>query len=294
MQHLDKVLPIVVKVQPGVQKVFELDGHKYEQLIEHVGVFPMLMSAPSDTGLILDSSHVRRRFFDGLISQIDRRYLKYLMTYKKFLRQRNAGLKQKPVDFALMDVYTEKMGPAAVYICKKRKEIVQRILPFYEKYYSIFGSDTEGSTIQYDSQLNQVEFVDACKKSLNKDSLTGRTSIGIHRDDFKLLLNGFSARQFASQGQMKSILFALHLSKYEILKVGKEQTPIILLDDIFDKLDDRRVRLLMEILKGDEFGQIFITDTSQSRLRKIVADLNIKGYRFLEIQNGHAKVRPND
>lgn len=282
---------LVVKVKPGDLKIFEYDGRKYDQLMEHVGVIPMLISAPSDSALIMDSSQVRRRFFDGLISQLDREYLNHLMTYKKLLRQRNAGLKKKPVDFELMEIYTEKMAHSANYIYQKRAEVIDQIQPIYLDYYAMFGGDHERSGITYQSQLHDLDFLKSSQQALQKDSLTGRTSVGIHRDDFQLQLNDLLARQFASQGQMKSILFALHLSKYEILKMTSGKKPIMLLDDIFDKLDDQRVRFLIKVLKGDTFGQIFVTDTSEHRLRNVVEELSIEDYQFFEIEHGKIQSR---
>jgi DNA replication and repair protein RecF len=287
LQNGLEVSHLVVKVQPGHIKVFDKNGREYDQLIEHVGVIPMLISAPADSALIMDSSQVRRRFFDGLIAQLDRQYLQHLMSYKKLLRQRNAGLKKKPVDFALMEIYTEKMQHSANYIFHKRVEVIDQIQPIYRDYYHKFGGVQEQSSIAYQSQLHELDFLKASHQALQKDSMTGRTSVGIHRDDFQLRLNDLPAKQFASQGQMKSILFALHLSKYEILKMTSGQKPIMLLDDIFDKLDDRRVRFLIKILQGDSFGQIFVTDTSEPRLRKVVEDLGIEEFQFFEIQEGN-------
>ncbi len=281
---------VVVKVQPGSTKTFELNGQKYEHLTDHVGKFPMLMSTPSDAALIMDTSRVRRRYFDALISQMDAQYLKHLMIYRRFLRHRNACLKKKPVDFALIEVYTEKMALSAGYIHQTRKTITEQIAPYYQDFYHKFGGHEEQSEIRYSSQLQNADFLTDSRKTLRDDSITGRTSIGIHKDDYKLLLNGHNARYFASQGQMKSILFALHLSKYAMLHKATGKKPIMLLDDIFDKLDDRRLTLLIETLQSPSFGQVFLTDTSEERLRQVVRDLHITGVKFLHIKNGQITI----
>ncbi len=276
----------VAKVKPGALKEFSIDKQVFPQLVDYIGHIPVLMSAPKDSELVTSSSVVRRKFIDGLISQIDREYLKSLMAYNRFLRQRNATLKKHPIDFSLVDIYTEKMNGPANYIYQSRKEYLTKMLPVYQSYYKQFAADAEVSDFEYESALRSAKFEDLQKESLQKDAAVGRTSRGTHRDDISIKLNGKPAREFASQGQMKSILFALHLAKYQLMKESLQTTPILLLDDIFDKLDEERIARLLTLLNLDDFGQILITDTNEERLVQHFEDLKISSYIIHRVVSG--------
>ena len=281
---------VTAKVQPGTTKVFDLNGSEYTQLIDHIGRIPIMMSAPSDIRIITDSSQIRRKYFDGFISQLDRLYLIHLISYNKYLRQRNALLKKPGApDYTLLEVYTEKMAPSAQYIFEKRKEIVFLLQPKYDSIYQHFAGKEETSSFQYKSHLLAGSFLEISKNNLRKDTILHRTNIGIHRDDFTFLLNDSVAKQYASQGQIKSMLFSLHLSKHFLLTQKFGHAPILLLDDIFAKLDERRVGELMGILQQPNFGQIFISDTSEKRLAKVFEQQNISSYKTFLIDQGKVK-----
>ena len=246
------------------------------------------MIAPNDTQLAMEGSEERRRFWNATISQLDQQYLRNLMIYNKILSQRNAYLKGKePVKYSLLDIYDEQLLAPATYILKKREELTKILIPIFQNYYERISSGQETVSIQYKSKLLETDFATLLKESRDKDRILQRTTTGIHRDDWTFTFNDFPVKKFASQGQLKSYVLAIKLAQYELLKEQKQVQPVLLLDDIFDKLDHTRVSQLLELLVQGDFGQVFITDTDKNRIATIVDSFKVD-YRKFIIKEGIA------
>ena len=282
--RLKKKENIVVKYLAGKPKVIERNQVPYKRISEHIGLLPVVMIAPNDTQLAMEGSEERRRFWNSTISQLDQIYLKHLMNYNKILSQRNAYLKSKePVKYSLLDVYDQQLLAPANYILEKRKEFTEILIPIFQNYYERISSGQETVSIQYKSKLLETDFEALLGESREKDRILQRTTTGIHRDDWTFTFNGFPVKKFASQGQLKSYVLALKLAQYELLKEQKQLQPVLLLDDIFDKLDHTRVSQLLELLVQGDFGQVFITDTDKNRIATIVETFNVDYHKFVII-----------
>lgn len=285
---------IVAKVQTGRnKKVVERNEVPYSRLFEHIGLLPVVMIVPDDTLLISGGSEERRRFMDNTLSQLDAAYLSQLLQYNKLLKHRNAALKQMAIeggyDEALIGAYNRQMLAPAAVIYEKRAAFIQAFVPVFQQYYARISNERELATCVYRSQLADASFEDLLEESAGKDRILQRTTKGIHKDDLIFRLDDHEVKRFASQGQLKSFLLALKLAQYEWLRQEKGIAPILLLDDIFDKLDRQRVRHLIEVLIEKNFGQVFITDTHESRLEEIVAHLS-KHYRKFQVQEGKTEL----
>jgi DNA replication and repair protein RecF len=258
---------IIIKVNPGSFKELALDGILINRISEHLGFIPIVFSAPRDVDLIYGTSQIRRRYFDHLLCQIDQQYLQALVMYNHLLLMRNAALKQGFPDLKnMISTYDEQMARPAAIIFEKRKWLVESIRPLLSQTYQWLSENREGIDIQYESQLHQYPYEVLADMNWEADRNTMRTNAGIHKDDYALSIKNMPAKEYGSQGQIKSLIFALHLSKYSILRDQSGYKPLLILDDIFDKLDERRLHRLMEILTTDDFGQIFISDTSSVRV----------------------------
>lgn len=280
-----KAAKLIVKVQPRKRKEFELNQVVYERLSEHIGQFPVVMIAPDDTLMAMEGSEERRRFLDNTLCQLDTAYLANLMHYNKVLSQRNKLLKQfvetRTYDDILIKTYDKQLLAAAEYIHQKRTDLMITFLPIFKDYYAQISGNQEIAACEYVSKLNHEKFEVLLNESLEKDRILQRTTTGIHKDDLKFLFNDIAVKQFASQGQLKSYILALKLAQYELLRQEKGIAPLLLLDDIFDKLDASRVQQLLTLLiQKKEFGQIFITDTHEERVASIVSrfDMNFKKF----------------
>ncbi len=278
----------------GQKKILREDGLEYKKMAEHIGKYPLVMIAPNDIELIWDGSEQRRKFFDGLLSQMDRQYLENLITYTRYLRQRNGLLKlfaeRNTVDALLLAEYDSKLIPAANFIVEKRKNFLAGFHSQFEAVYHQLAGTTvkERVGIAYRSDLDQHDFAELLKKNLQRDILLQRTTSGIHRDDFLFTINESELKKFGSQGQQKSFLIGLKLAEFQILAKETGKKPLLLLDDIFDKLDDNRITQLMVLVSQGSFGQIFITDARSGRSREILKEGNIKA-RVFEVDNGSVK-----
>lgn len=281
----DKKEKITAKIIAGKQKVFEKNDVLYPKLSDHIGYLPIVMIAPRDASLVLEGSEERRKFLDNTLSQSNTRYLKALWIYNKILKQRNAALKEfaktKSYNYSLIESYDHQMVEPATLIFQKRKAFVKEILPFFSDYYKLISADREKVACEYKSQLSSKPLIDLQKESLEKDTILARTTAGIHRDDLIFKIDNFPIKQFASQGQTKSFLLALKLAQYQYLENIKGIKPILLLDDIFDKLDSHRVRQLLSLLFNKGFGQIFLTDTDENRLEEIIKPFNLDYKKFV-------------
>jgi DNA replication and repair protein RecF len=236
------------------------------------------MIAPRDQQLIYEGSEERRRFLNATISQLDVEYLQHLMEYNYVLRQRNQLLKDygknRRLDISLIDIYDKNLVKSGEYIFKKRKELISHMIPVFHELYAKISGNSEFCDIKYKSKLNEVSFADLLQYSREKDLLLQRSTAGIHKDDIQVFNEDNMIRYVGSQGQQKSFVLALKLTQFMMLKDAKDTKPIVLLDDIFDKLDSTRVMHLIRLLKEIEIGQVFITDTELDRLRLIFEELN--------------------
>ncbi len=262
---------LIIKVRPGQTKEVVLDGQPLLKISDHLGFIPIVFSAPRDIELVTGSSHARRRYVDHLLCQLDPVYLKALMDYNHILQMRNAALKQEMADLVrLISAYDAQLGPLATFIFDKRKWLAEALRPLLEHTYASLAGGKESITCEYSSQLNEFSYPVLADRFWEMDKVTQRTNAGIHKDDFDLSIRDMAAKEYGSQGQIKSLIFSLHLSKYKLLRDEKGYFPILVLDDVFDKLDDQRLHRLMEILATEDYGQIFISDTSRDRLLRSV------------------------
>jgi DNA replication and repair protein RecF len=265
---------IVCSYKKGQKKVIKRNGKAYERFSEHIGSIPLVIISPSDRDLIIEGSDIRRKFMDYVISQSDKSYLKDLISYHKVLSQRNALLKyfakNRTFDETTLKIYNEQLVLYATHIHKKRKEFISELTPIFREHYQAISNGNEVVSLQYSSQLTINSLDDLLIQKLDKDRILQYTSVGVHRDDLDLLIKGYPIKKFGSQGQQKSYMIALKLAQFDIVKKLSNRTPILLLDDIFDKLDDERVSKLINMVHKEYFGQIFISDTHFARTEEVV------------------------
>ena len=271
---------IVAKIMVGKMKLFECNGVVYEKLADHIGRLPVVMVVPDDTLLITEGSEERRRFLNNSLSQLDEVYLQDVLQYNRLLRQRNAALKamaeQRRLQPDLLESYDSQLQAPAHRIFTRRQAFVQDLLPIFKEVYADMCSNTENVEITCRSDLIDNDLQQLLKVNQGRDFALQRTTKGIHKDELECTLNGHSLKRFGSQGQIKSFVFALKLAQYQLLRQGKNTTPILLLDDIFDKLDKYRVQKLAQRISTDTFGQVFITDTREERLREMIETLGVE------------------
>lgn len=257
------------------QKEVKLNEEAYNRFSQHIGQFPAVFIAPDDAILISGGSEPRRRFMDMLLAQINPAYLDHLIAYQKILGQRNELLKnaaaQSAFPSALLETYDEQLASHGGFIFKKRKEFLSAFTENVQQYYGKITGNKETTSLQYESVLHQDDFLQLLQHNRRRDILLQRTSEGIHRDDLFFLMNDHPLKQTGSQGQRKSFLFALKLAQYETLRSFKGFPPLLLLDDIFEKLDHDRITRLIGVISQPDFGQVFITDTEEERLKKAFA-----------------------
>lgn len=272
---------IYCAVKPGERKVFKKNQKEYSKLADHIGNYPLVVISPLDSNLITEGSEERRRFLDSIISQYNREYLEKLIQYNKVLAQRNALLKQFAengnFNYSVLEIWDAQLGPLGDYIYHERKEFLEKFIPVFHQYFDIISNKKEEISIHYISQLNQeLKMEDLLSSSINKDRAAQYTTVGIHKDDLEFLILNFALKKHASQGQQKSFLIALKLAQYEFLKQKKGDVPLLLLDDIFDKLDDTRITRLIELVSKENFGQVFITDTQKERIELVLQQVKAK------------------
>lgn len=260
------------------KKSIKKNEKTYDRLSEHIGFLPSVIISPYDSNLISDSGESRRKFIDAMISQTDSEYLYNLIQYQKTLQQRNALLKifakNRYFDAENLEIYNEPLSKFGTEIFNKRKSFLAELLPFVQHYYEIISGAKEDINLIYHSDLHEDNFKNILNKSLEKDRILTYTSRGVHKDDLLFEMNGNLIKKIGSQGQQKSFLIALKLSQMSRIKKLTGKTPILLLDDIFDKLDDLRVSQLISLVNQENFGQIFLTDTSRERTESIVKRIN--------------------
>ena len=270
----------IIKIQQPkeAKKIIKKNDKSYERIADHIGFLPSVIISPYDSNLISDSGESRRKFLDAMISQTDSDYLFNLIQYQKTVQQRNALLKDfsknRYFDGDSLEIYNEPLIKFGSKIFEKRREFTDSIVPLIQNYYEIISKGKEKITVIYESDLSDNNFGTLLDQNLEKDRMLTYTSKGIHKDDLLFEMNGISMKRTASQGQQKSFLIALKLSQMNRIKELTGKTPILLLDDIFDKLDDSRVSQLIELVNQEHFGQIFITDTSRERTENVVKRIN--------------------
>lgn len=270
----------IIKIQQPkeAKKIIKKNDKTYDRMSDHIGFLPSVIISPYDSNLISDSGESRRKFLDAMISQTDSDYLFNLIQYQKTVQQRNALLKDfaknRYFDADSLEIYNEPLIKFGTRIFEKRREFTDSIVPLIQNYYDIISKGKEKITVIYESDLSDQTFGTLLQQNLEKDRILTYTSKGIHKDDLLFEMNGTSMKKTASQGQQKSFLIALKLSQMNRIKELTGKTPILLLDDIFDKLDDTRVSQLIELVNQEHFGQIFITDTSRERTENVVKRIN--------------------
>jgi DNA replication and repair protein RecF len=261
------------------KKEIRCNDLEYEKFSQHIGLFPCVMIAPDDVELIIGGSESRRRWLDTLISQLDAHYLQQLIVYNKILQQRNSLLKQftetRRVDNSLLDVLDAQLAPAGQAIFEERRVFLQALLPVIQQHYLDISGTEEYLQLQYDSQLLTQPFAEGLHQSRSRDLAAARTNVGIHKDDVVFLMQNEPFKQFASQGQRKSLLFALKLAEFDVLREHKGFSPILLLDDVFEKLDASRMGHLLEQVCAYTDAQLFITDTHKDRLQEALNELDV-------------------
>ena len=260
-------------VKAGAKKVFKRNKKEYEKLADHIGQFPAVMISPYDRDLISEGSELRRKWMDGIISQFDRHYLDDIQKYGKILDQRNALLKnmyeQRLFDRESIEVWNDQMSRIGTAIHLKRKQFLEEFIPVFQERYNYIGLEEEEVHLEYRSQLNEMSFDDLLKAFEKKDAITHYSNGGTHKDDLLFTIKGHPIKKFGSQGQQKSFIIALRLAQYDWLKKQLNVNPVLLLDDIFDKLDQIRVKKLLNLVSNNYFGQVLVTDTDETRLRDI-------------------------
>lgn len=265
-------------------KVLKLNGKEYDRMADHVGRFPVVMVSPQDSVLITDAAEERRRYLNAFLSQLDRDYLASLMRYNAVLAERNRFLKSSS-DEQMLQIYDMQLADHAARIYERRRDIIDRMRPLVAEFYRQLSGDREQVEIEYRSELASASMGELLLASRERDIVNGFTTSGVHRDDMSLRIGGYPLRKYGSQGQQKSFLMSLKLAQYRILAEVCGERPLLLLDDLFDKLDTSRVENLLTLVAGDDFGQIFITDCSRSRLETILSRAGEK-YALFTVEGG--------
>ncbi len=264
-------------LKKGQKKTFKRNKKEYRKLSEHIGLLPLIIITPSDSDLITGGSEERRKFLDSLISQYDHAYLDALIRYNRALQQRNKLLKQFASERFFSDesleVWSDQLAFYGKQIHAKRVEYIAKLQPIFQHYYELISSGKEVIGLEYESQLNGEDFESQLRDSLDRDRMIQYTTVGIHKDDILFKLGEYPIRKLGSQGQKKTYLVAMKLAQFDFIKAMAGMTPILLLDDIFDKLDKNRVEQIVKLVAEDHFGQIFITDTNREHLDQIIREV---------------------
>ena len=268
------------------KKQFKRNKKEYSRLADHIGFIPLVMVSPADQELILGGSEERRRFMDVVISQFDKAYLEALIRYNKALAQRNVLLKSDlPVDEELFSVWEEMMAQAGEVVFAKREAFIREFTPIFQDFYAYISQEHEAVTLTYESHARDTSLYEVIRQSRQRDQIMGFSLKGIHKDELVMQLGGYPLRREGSQGQNKTYLVALKLAQFDFLKRMGRTTPLLLLDDIFDKLDAHRVEQIVKLVAGKRFGQIFISDTNREHLDAILQKVE-SDYRIFKVEDG--------
>lgn len=288
----DQIEVPVLRVEPSKSKVVEKSGKVINKLSDYIGTYPCVIIAPSDITLLLEGSIERRKFMDNTLMQLDAHYGEQLLKYNRVLKQRNAMLssfaEKRTFNKDLLESISVQMLEPATIIFNKRAEMIRRLSPLFSDFYQRISGGREQCHISYRSHLQNKSLQDWLDETLEKDRVLTRTTRGIHRDDLVFKINGHTLKNFASQGQVKSFVMAIKLSQFSYLASHHKRTPLLLLDDVFDKLDRERVSQLLEVVSEKPFGQVFITDTNLNRVRDILNAVEV-GFKAYLVSEGTIK-----
>lgn len=276
----------------GTKKHFKRNKKEYKRLSEHIGLIPIVMISPADSLLVEGGSEERRRLIDMVISQLDHSYIEALNRYNKALQQRNTLLKvdDGEPDLDLLTLWEEQMAAAGETIYQKREAFVKELTPIFQQYYDTIAGGHEQVTLSYISHGQRGPLLEVIQRDRKKDLAVGYSLHGVHRDDLEMLIGGHPMRREGSQGQVKTYVTALKLAQFEFLKhTASKTTPLLLLDDIFDKLDANRVEKIIRLVAGNQFGQIFITDTNRTHIDQILSHGDFD-YQLFTVEEGEIKV----
>ena len=278
---------IVCSLKKGQKKILKRNGKQYEKFSEHIGFIPLVIISPADRDLIVDGSETRRKFIDSVISQSDVNYLQNLIKYQKVLNQRNALLKYFALNHVFendtLSIYNEQLHELGQSIFEKRKQFLEDFIPIFNIHHHAITGSEETVQLVYESQLFEEDLLTLLQKNINKDRVLHYTTVGIHKDDLSFEIDNFPIKKFGSQGQQKSFLIALKLAQFEFIKKQSGEKPILLFDDIFDKLDETRVEKIIKMVNEETFGQLFISDTHPERTENIVK-LTHQSYKIFNLK----------
>ncbi|HPE75981.1 MAG TPA: DNA replication/repair protein RecF [Draconibacterium sp.] len=292
-QRLESTENISVGFKKGGGKQFKRNTKVYKKLLEHIGLLPLVMITPSDVNIILGGSDERRKFMDGVISQYNQNYLDDLQKYNRALQQRNNLLRQfalnRNFQVDLLELWDIQLIEYGKRIHDERREFVEKLIPVFQRYYSFISQDNEKVSLVHESGLYNNDFEELLKESIVKDRAVQFTTQGIHKDDLVFYLGDYPIRKLGSQGQMKTYLVSLKLAQFDFVKEISGLKPILLLDDIFDKLDQFRVEQIVKVVAGEQFGQIFLTDTNREHLDSIIKKMDAD-FRIFNVDSGKVEI----
>ena len=274
------------------KKQFKRNKKDYERLSDHIGFIPLVMVSPADTNLINGGSEERRKFIDIVISQFDKNYLDALIRYNSALQQRNALLKQheiNPIDDSVFEVWEMQMDRYAQVVYRSRQQFIDAFTPVFQEFYMFISQGKEEVALNYTSHLAKGDLTTLLKEVRDRDKILGYTTRGIHKDELEMMLGEYPIKRLGSQGQNKTFLITLKLAQFDFLKRYGHTTPLLLLDDIFDKLDASRVEKIMSLVSSVRFGQIFITDTNRENIDQIIARLH-NAFKLFEVSDGEFSI----
>ena len=285
----DMGVTVACGFEKGKGKTLKFCGKEYERLADHIGVVPVVMVSPADGALVSESADERRRWLNAFISQLDRSYLDATMRYNRLLAERNTLLKQGEMLLPeLLDVIDERLAEQGERVAAARREVLSRLAPIAERLYGEIAAESESVCLGYRSETNTTPLLDILRANRPKDLVMGFTTQGVHRDDVTMTIGGYPLRKFGSQGQQKSFLLALKLAQYTLLHERLGERPLLLLDDLFDKLDEERLQRLIGITSGEEYGQVFITDCNRERIISILRQSGLS-FRLFAVEGGEVK-----
>jgi len=282
----EKTEKVIVSLKRGQKKVIKRNGKAYEKFSDHIGFIPLVIISPADRDLIIEGSDTRRKFIDSVISQSDKPYLSNLIKYNKILSQRNALLKyfalNNTFNAQTLEVYNEQLDTYGTAIFKTRAAFLEEFIPIFKARYKAISNNNEEVNLNYKSDLFDDNLKSLLAKNVNKDKAIQYTSVGIHKDDLNFDIETYPIKKFGSQGQQKSFLIALKLAQFDFVKQQSGVTPLLLLDDIFDKLDENRVAQIINLVDNKDFGQLFISDTHAERTENVVKQIH-QSYKIFKL-----------
>ncbi len=282
----DKTEKIIVSLKRGQKKMIKRNGKMYDKFSDHIGFIPLVIISPADRDLIIEGSDTRRKFIDNVISQSNKQYLSDLINYNKVLSQRNALLKyfalNNTFNAQTLEVYNDQLNTYGTSIFKTRDAFLKAFIPIFKSRYNAISNNNEVVNLSYKSDLFEAQLSELLSKNLNKDKALQYTSVGTHKDDLIFEIEQYPIKKFGSQGQQKSFLIALKLAQFDFLKQESGVAPILLLDDIFDKLDEQRVAQIVGLVDDEHFGQLFISDTHAERTENVVKQIH-QSYKIFEL-----------